>query len=100
MFVVHPTVAPAASPLADSYPLASGGASGSGAPPPAVVHDEPSRPPPGAPASPPTVTIRTTWRLELVEPGLVVLPDWRPDAGHAGPKDVDVAVYGAVARKR
>jgi hypothetical protein len=38
--------------------------------------------------------------LELVEPGLVVLPHWRPDADAASPPpDVEVAVYGGVARK-
>jgi len=37
--------------------------------------------------------------LDLVDPGLVVLPDWRPDGDRPRPRDVDVAVYGAVARK-
>lgn len=40
--------------------------------------------------------------LELVEPGLVSLPDWRPDPdyrGHHRPTDAQVSVYGGVARK-
>jgi hypothetical protein len=41
--------------------------------------------------------------LELVEPGLVVLPRWRPDGSGADeasqPSDAVVAVYGGVARK-
>src|SRR5689334_11210777 len=39
--------------------------------------------------------------LELVEPGLQVLPHWRPDAD-AGPPptDVQVSVYGGLALKR
>lgn len=41
--------------------------------------------------------------LEVVEPGLRVLPAWRPDpgepAGPPPPSDAQVSVYGAVARK-
>jgi hypothetical protein len=41
--------------------------------------------------------------LELVEPGLQVLPAWRPELGDATdepvPSDAQVSVYGAVARK-
>jgi S-adenosyl methyltransferase len=41
--------------------------------------------------------------LELVEPGLQILPGWRPDlgepSGHPAPSDAQVSVYGAVARK-
>ncbi|GAA0556501.1 SAM-dependent methyltransferase [Paractinoplanes ferrugineus] len=41
--------------------------------------------------------------LELVEPGLQILPAWRPDLGEAtgrpAPSDAQVSVYGAVARK-
>ncbi len=39
--------------------------------------------------------------LELVEPGLQVVPHWRPDPGPARevPVDAAVSVYGAVARK-
>ncbi|MGW4462023.1 SAM-dependent methyltransferase [Micromonospora sp. NPDC004704] len=42
--------------------------------------------------------------LDLVEPGVRVLPDWRPDLGPTRtgerPSDVAVSVYGGVARKR
>jgi len=41
--------------------------------------------------------------LELVEPGVVSLPAWRPDPGAHGdegpPSDAAVSVYGGVARK-
>ncbi|MEU4243507.1 SAM-dependent methyltransferase [Actinoplanes sp. NPDC026619] len=41
--------------------------------------------------------------LELVDPGLQILPAWRPDLGEAAdrssPSDAQVSVYGAVARK-
>jgi hypothetical protein len=41
--------------------------------------------------------------LELVDPGLRILPAWRPDLGeptnHLPPSDEQVSVYGAVARK-
>ena len=37
--------------------------------------------------------------LELVEPGVRVLPAWRPDKGGAAPTDAQVSVYGGVARK-
>jgi hypothetical protein len=40
--------------------------------------------------------------LELVDPGLVSLPQWRPDPGDVGagrPTDAEVSVYGGVARK-
>ena len=37
--------------------------------------------------------------LELVEPGVRVLPAWRPDNGGDAPTDAQVAVYGGVARK-
>lgn len=41
--------------------------------------------------------------LEFVEPGLVSLPDWRPDPDdyreHDRPTDAQVSVYGGVARK-
>jgi hypothetical protein len=41
--------------------------------------------------------------LELVEPGLQILPAWRPDLGaptdQPPPADAQVSVYGAVARK-
>ncbi|WIM92511.1 SAM-dependent methyltransferase [Actinoplanes oblitus] len=41
--------------------------------------------------------------LELVEPGLQVVPAWRPDLGEPtglpDPSDAQVSVYGAVARK-
>ena len=37
--------------------------------------------------------------LELAEPGLVVLPHWRPDTDEPPPSDAAVSVYGAVARK-
>jgi S-adenosyl methyltransferase len=38
--------------------------------------------------------------LEMIEPGVQVLPAWRPD-GDAGapPTDVQVSVYGGLARK-
>jgi hypothetical protein len=42
-------------------------------------------------------------RLDLVEPGVVSLPRWRPDPGAGGgadqPTDAEVSVYGGVARK-
>ncbi|WP_328475261.1 SAM-dependent methyltransferase [Actinoplanes sp. NBC_00393] len=40
--------------------------------------------------------------LDLVEPGLQVVPAWRPDLGEPtdpAPSDAQVSVYGAVARK-
>jgi SAM-dependent methyltransferase len=41
--------------------------------------------------------------LELVDPGLCILPAWRPELGEATgeplPSDAQVSVYGAVARK-
>jgi hypothetical protein len=41
--------------------------------------------------------------LELVEPGLQVLPAWRADLGEPAeqtpPSDAQVSVYGGVARK-
>jgi hypothetical protein len=39
--------------------------------------------------------------LELTEPGLVSLPDWRPDGSRVGerPTDAQVSVYGGLARK-
>ncbi|GIE74054.1 hypothetical protein Aph02nite_00040 [Actinoplanes philippinensis] len=41
--------------------------------------------------------------LDVVDPGLRILPAWRPDpgepAGRATPSDAQVSVYGAVARK-
>jgi hypothetical protein len=36
--------------------------------------------------------------LELVEPGIVPIGDWRPAPGAAVPDPADVGVYGAVAR--
>jgi hypothetical protein len=36
--------------------------------------------------------------LELVEPGIVPIGDWRPTPGAATPDPADVGVYGAVAR--
>ena len=42
--------------------------------------------------------------LDLVDPGLCILPAWRPELGEAAgepvPSDAQVSVYGAVARKR
>ncbi|MBA9007065.1 SAM-dependent methyltransferase [Thermomonospora cellulosilytica] len=37
--------------------------------------------------------------LELVEPGLVVCSEWRPDPGGERPAPAEVACYGGVARK-
>jgi len=37
--------------------------------------------------------------LDLVEPGLQVLPRWHPETGEPPPSDAAVSVYGAVARK-
>jgi hypothetical protein len=37
--------------------------------------------------------------LELVEPGIVPVSDWRPDPGAPRPDPSDVGVWGAVARK-
>lgn len=38
--------------------------------------------------------------LDLVEPGIVQVHKWRPDgAGTVVPRDEDIAMYGAVARK-
>jgi S-adenosyl methyltransferase len=36
--------------------------------------------------------------LELVEPGLVTVPEWRPDPGEPIPQEL-IPLYGAVARK-
>jgi hypothetical protein len=36
--------------------------------------------------------------LELVDPGIVPIGDWRPDPGTHPPDPADVGVYGAVAR--
>ena len=40
--------------------------------------------------------------LDLVDPGLVSLPRWRPDPGDEPDQvtDAEVSVYGGVARKR
>ena len=37
--------------------------------------------------------------LELIDPGLTVVSDWRPDPGVTPPPAEHVSVYGAVARK-
>jgi len=39
--------------------------------------------------------------LELIDPGVVSLPQWRPDRSDVGgpPSDAAVSVYGGVARK-
>jgi S-adenosyl methyltransferase len=37
--------------------------------------------------------------LELVEPGLVTVPQWRPDPGQPAPEEA-IPLYAAVARKR
>ncbi len=39
--------------------------------------------------------------LDLIDPGVVSLPRWRPDPSHVGgpPTDAAVSVYGGVARK-
>src|SRR5579875_616668 len=37
--------------------------------------------------------------LELVEPGLVLVSDWRPEPGSLRPQPAEVSMYGAVARK-
>jgi hypothetical protein len=38
--------------------------------------------------------------LKMLDPGLVQLPRWRPDAGHTGPaQDVTLSAYCGVARK-
>jgi hypothetical protein len=37
--------------------------------------------------------------LELVEPGLVIVDDWRPDADHVAYDGQALPLYGAVARK-
>ena len=36
--------------------------------------------------------------LELVPPGLVTLPEWRPDAGDDAPQ-APIPLYGVVARR-
>lgn len=36
--------------------------------------------------------------LELEEPGLVQMHKWRPDSSNDGINDIDIAMYGAVAR--
>jgi hypothetical protein len=41
--------------------------------------------------------------LDLIEPGVVSLPRWRPDPGNGGgspPSDAAASVYGGLARKR
>ncbi|MCL8012121.1 SAM-dependent methyltransferase [Streptomyces sp. AS02] len=38
--------------------------------------------------------------LALLEPGIVSLSDWRPDAGENGEKEGPVSLYGAVGLKR
>ena len=48
----------------------------------------------------PMVLERFFTGLEMVEPGLQVLPHWRPEAaGGPVPTDVQVSVYGGLARK-
>lgn len=37
---------------------------------------------------------------ELLDPGVVCLPRWRPDLGHETPPDDHVNTYGGVARLR
>jgi hypothetical protein len=39
--------------------------------------------------------------LDLIDPGVVSLPHWRPDPSDVGgpPSDAAVSVYGGVARK-
>jgi len=39
--------------------------------------------------------------LDLIDPGVVSLPRWRPDPSDVGspPSDAAVSVYGGVARK-
>ena len=39
--------------------------------------------------------------LDLIDPGVVSLPQWRPDPTDVGgpPSDAAVSVYGGVARK-
>jgi len=37
--------------------------------------------------------------LELVEPGVVLVSEWRPEAGRLRPLSSEVNTYGAVARK-
>jgi hypothetical protein len=37
--------------------------------------------------------------LDLAEPGLQVLPHWRPDTDEPPASDTAVSVYGGVARK-
>jgi len=38
--------------------------------------------------------------LELTEPGLVQLPQWRPDLGYTGPVEgITLSAYCGVARK-
>jgi hypothetical protein len=39
--------------------------------------------------------------LEMVDPGLVQLPQWRPDLGYAGPVEgITISAYCGIARKR
>ena len=38
--------------------------------------------------------------LDLVDPGIRVLPRWRPDGTEPPPSGAAVPVYGGVARKR
>jgi hypothetical protein len=39
--------------------------------------------------------------LEMVDPGLVQLPQWRPDLGYVGPVEgITVSAYCGIARKR
>jgi S-adenosyl methyltransferase len=37
--------------------------------------------------------------LELVPPGVVLVSEWRPDAGQPRPSPAEVSIYGGVARK-
>jgi hypothetical protein len=54
----------------------------------------------------PQMTLRTRDKvsrffdsLELVEPGIVPVDQWRPDTNHALPSDSAMFIYGAVGRK-
>jgi hypothetical protein len=37
--------------------------------------------------------------LDLVEPGVVLVSDWRPEPGRVRPMPAEVSTYGGVARK-